>query len=332
MVQLLKKNHPFLLISAFVLGFFMWIAPHGATNFTYESVSDSGFVYSVIACFLYGIEMRWVVVLTSYFLVALQALFILKINLKFSIVGNTTSFLIVFVFFLLNISLPNYYEILPVHFANFFLILAIDEVFVAQTKEKSVNNFFNSSLLIGVATIFCYKYLFLVFFLIIAILLVRGLFTREVPVVVLGFVTVYLIFGAVYFLYFGEIETLIMVLKDQLSVSFPLKEVLINQLVVFVGIALLFLSTFVFSLRNMFEKSIVVRVFLNTINSLVVVLLLMFILFSVKYYLFYFAVIVPVSFVVTNYFFNEKNNTLSNIAFLFLVAIVVYNNFLILGI
>ncbi len=327
-VQLLKKKNPTILIVAFTIALLLWGNSNIQSGHTeIIDVKENMLLFSIINNFFIKINISWLTTLVSLILIIVQTIYIVKINLKFSIV-STISFIIAFVFILLNGSLISHNNYLhPLLFANLLLIIAIEEIFVAITKETKVaNNFFNASLLIALSSLFYFNYIFLFVFIIVSIFIIAGDYSREILATVLGFITIYILLFLLYFLFYGEIFSLVEIIGNEFVSTYKIGNQIISEIVLWIGVGLLTIFSLLFSFRTILHKKREVRTYYQLLLVLFICFLLLFIISKASLPAFFYALSIPVSFAFSNLIYFNNSKFSANVVFILLISIVIFNH------
>jgi hypothetical protein len=101
-------------------------------------------------------------ILFNFFAVMVICYQLLFINAAFSFVRERT-FLTVYLFMFIVLTLPNLHVIQPVFIAAIFILLALFSIFLSFEKKKVISNGFNAGLFTGVAGLFYPALIFLIF-------------------------------------------------------------------------------------------------------------------------------------------------------------------------
>ncbi len=160
---------------------------------------------------LYGIVMNSLNTLNVPFLnkllallfVLVQAFLVAAINNQYNLIGSR-SYMSVLLFVLITVNFVEYLQIRPIYFANILFLIAWIKVKKAQGKQKAMANYFDASLLIGVASLFYFNFIYLVILLWINILISRPGSFREYSMALLGSLIVWYLFISFYFISFNQ--------------------------------------------------------------------------------------------------------------------------------
>lgn len=94
---------------------------------------------------------------------------------------------------------PDFLRLHPMHFANFFYILALGAILKAARSPKEVGAIFNAGIWLGLGSLFYFSMLLMVIWLFIALSIVRSFRFREQMMVLAGIFVSYFLTAVVYF-------------------------------------------------------------------------------------------------------------------------------------
>jgi len=196
--------------------------------------------------------------LLAFIILLLEALYLNHVLIKHDLVAKNTLFT-AFVYIILMSQSPQVLTLNPALCAAFFVIPALDLILGTYGDADPTRSVFNAALLLGVASLFHFAFVFLVLVLLLSFM-VFGTFSLRIFLVSLaGLLTVYLYLFVYYFLIDntgGQAEIYLnwFVSIPKLNLDFPF-----FQYAVWVMQDLLFLAAFFAILNHMGEWNISVR-------------------------------------------------------------------------
>ncbi len=327
-VRLIKKKSPTVLIAVLFIAILLW---GNSLNIYKSSISPSNdgntLLFSIINNYFTKLNQTWIIYFVSFLLISFQTFFIIRINLKYSIVG-TSSFIVAFIFVLLNGALVSHNYIHPLLIANIFLISAIEELFESVSKDKATNNIFNASLLIAFSSLFFFNYIYLLIFIIVSIFTTGENILKEILASILGFITIYLLFFFIYFLFTGSFSDLLEVIKTEFVINYKFEKQTINDIIFWSLTSLIVIISITFTIQTIMQNKTGVRLYYQIFIILFVSFLALFVFTKINLHMFYFALSIPATFTISNYLHNEKKKLRTNIVFAVFVLLIAYNHFI----
>ena len=96
------------------------------------------------------------------------------------------------VFFILFSSFsPQFFDLSPQMFGNFFLILMLNEIFVTYNKYSCADSIYNIGLWIGIASLFYFSYCLMLVLAWLGLSVMRGMKIKERLMMIIGFLSPY---------------------------------------------------------------------------------------------------------------------------------------------
>lgn len=327
-VKLIKKKSPTVLIAVLFIAILLWgNSLHIYKNTISHSNNGNTLLFSIINGYFTKLNQTWLIYFISLVLISFQTFYITRINLKYSIV-STSSFIVAFIFILLNGALVSYNYIHPLLIANIFLIGSIEELFKSVSKDKATNNVFNASLLIAFSSLFFFNYIYLLLFVIISVFITGENIFKEILASILGFITIYLLLIFIYFLFTGNFSELWETIKNEFVAKYIFEKQTVNKIIFWSIMSLIIIISVTFSMQTIMQKKTEVRLYYQIFIVLFVNLLILFIFTRINIHMFYFALSIPATFTLSNYLHNEKKNLRANLIFLVFILMIAYNHFI----
>jgi len=185
----------------------------------------------------------------------------------------------------------------PSLIVSVFIIFTLIYIFSIYTREEAYEEIFYAAMLISIASFFHFHAIFILLFIFLTFIVYRIYFWREWTIVVLGFITPYILIGT-YFFWINELHLAFSAYEAffsnfmilQSAPGFPILGTLIMGLIV-----ILFLFSFLSLVSNLNEKVISVRKRYWSVIWLLVISVLILLFSFEKYSTHKFLLWIPVS-------------------------------------
>ena len=310
-----------LMIFLVAIGVWMsaFINPHISSSLIYDSnpMPLYGLLKQVIGVkALYGVIFTFAMVLLLSFL-------IVNFNTSHFFINERT-FLPAAIYLLFTGLFPYYQLLNPVLPASVFLMLAIRRIMDAYRKSGTAFNFFDSSLLIGIGSLFYANLVWFALLAFIGIAILRTGNVKEIIISVIGLAIPVILTVAVYYVTGRDLYSLFDVFRFNLfsqSGEYYFSRITITGLII-IGLIILVCLVHLISLLN--NKKIKSRkTFTELIWALVLSFAVYFAIPSASVELIWLAAI-PASYIITHYFIFSRKKLFPEIFFaaLFIIVIV----------
>jgi len=315
--QLLKQYSPFGLVISFIAGMFLWFSV--ANNYQLPSYHFNGVqmpVFRYLYDFVFSFRLNWISTALTLVLIIIQVFFLSSLDFSYNLSKNR-GFATAFIFVILISANPSVTTLLPSHFANIFIILALNRIFDSYKKEVVLYHYFDAALLLSIGGIF-YFYTWLLFpFLLLSISLLKAIRLKEFLISITGFITPIVFYIGFYYAFSSDFLTLATIKSKS---TFWLDTHLHN--LYFMAVLTFFIGTgTVYVLRKYTEFSLSQKAFFR-------ILFLLFVtgIFSVSFINFSIpdltiTISVPISILLSFMFNNIKSKLLSEIYFLIFIVL-----------
>lgn len=296
-----------------------FIHPHFSASYYYDA--DPMPLYGLLRKTLGGNALYGVIF--SFILVLLMAFLIVNFNTSHFFINERT-FLPAAIYVFITGLFPYYQSLNPVLPASVFLVIAIRRIMDAYRKNGTAFNFFDSSILIGIGSLFYANLVWFALLAIIGIAILRTGNVKEIIISIIGLITPISITIGVYYITGKDLRSLFEVFSYNLFAEtseyyFSLSVVaglLLTGLIIFVCLVHLL------SLLN--NKKIKAR---KTFTLLIWTLVISFVVYfaspSASVELIWLAAL-PLSFIMAHYFIFSRKKLFPEIFFAMLFLIVVY--------
>lgn len=218
LIRVFRENQTFTFLSGFLLAIGLWILVGYGNNYEpdYQTLFNSAIFYLFPNLKAFNNHKLLCSALNIFFLV-INGYYLSKILFKYQLLPRRTM-LPLFVFILISIPYFLSYSGLSYSLITLLLVIRVIQVLFASLESQKVSyGYFDSALLISVASIFNFYSIFLVLFLIYVLLQFKGPALREFLFILVGLIVPYLIFVAILYLFDQNIEGLLKSYKQMFS-------------------------------------------------------------------------------------------------------------------
>ena len=321
--RVLKSNQPFVIVFTILLGVGLWLysflepipmaIPGDQLKMPFYTFVAGLFSYKSTASIIF-----------SFVLVILQAFLLVQFNKKYILI-NYRTYLPAFFYILIASSFVQLQRLNPVGIGVIFIFIAIDFIYGTYRSEYTLSRLYLAGFFVSIASLFWAPFAALFLIIWISLTILRPFVGREWIVSLLGFLTPYL-FGFVYYFVFADSQ-----LNDFLH-AFSQSFDLIKQFhhlhysyYIFYGFLLLVMLFASFNIIRGFQtKKIKTRKFFEINWWLFMLGILMFILLKNVKYEIVFLLGIPLSYLLSDYFYSIKLNRYLNSILILLIASLVY--------
>ena len=255
----------------------------------------------------------------AFLFLLFQAIMMIRINARYVLIQERT-FLPAFFFLVISSFFPSLLHFSPFIFGSFFILMMLEIIFSVYKAEANSYRFFESGLLIGIASLFYAKLIFLLPFLWIISLILRPFFWREWLFPVLGLSVLYLIVLSILFLGDKAPMSIFDTLSESLHFNYSFKTDWTN--LTFSGyLFILILMASIYMLKVFQFRKIYIRDYYLSFFWLFVLSLLIFVFLSGFEIGMIYILAIPISFILSNYFINSRSIRVKNILFMLFLII-----------
>lgn len=322
--NIIKSNSPIVLILVALTGVLMWV--NSFINPIGMNIPSDAFnmpLYEILTIYLGKNDLLSVIL--SLVFVLIQALLLVQFNKKYILI-NVRTYLPAFFYILIASSFVPLQRLNPVIFGTLFIFISVHNIFDIYRTDFALEKLFIAGFFIAIASLFWAP--FAVFFLIILISLVilRPFIGREWLVGVLGFLTPYLFIFVYYFVFLGEerLNDLITIIIENLRIIKVFNQLHFAYYIFYGFLAILVMLASISIIRNYQKKKIRIRKFFEINWWLFFISALLFIFFRNVGYEVIFIMSIPISFLLTDYFYIIKRSIFSDSILVILIASIIY--------
>ncbi|MCK5028338.1 MAG: hypothetical protein KAR57_01800 [Bacteroidales bacterium] len=322
--SILKSNRPGVIIFIVLAGILIW----GLSILNTNVVEISGDILSMPLYRLFG-NIIPVNSLASIFVgfafVLFQAFLLIQFNRKYILI-NYRTYLPAFFYILISGSFIPLQRFNPTLIGTIFIFLSLDYIFSIYREEYALNKLYLAGFFISIASLFWVP--FSVFFIVIWISLsvLRPFIGREWIVSLLGFLTPYLFVFVFYFVVFdlSELTLLLENVKEGFSFIKEFNNIHLAYYLFYGFLLFIILNASYVLIMNFQMKKIRTRKYFVINWWLFVICLILFFFFKYVSFEIIYLISIPISFLLTNYFYTLKRNWYLNSIIIILIGLIVY--------
>lgn len=237
--------------------------------------------------------------------------------------------LVAFFYILFSSIHPSFLYANPVLFSNLFIIIALGQLFSVYNQKNVLREIFNASLLVGVASLFYFPAILMLFLIWATFIIIRPFEWRNYVISLFGPLVVSLWLGAYYFL----TDQLPLLLTKYASFNNYFEQLNISGFSYVVLSVLIIIALVAFSslLKGLSKNTVRVKNLLRVISIYFILTLLTILLTNQDYFSTYIFVLVSFAVYTANYFDYLKRNWIGNALIILLIILVLYNNYRLVG-
>ncbi len=321
LLRLFKGTHPSLLIFIPLFAGLVW-------SRSLLNISPSSWQYELNPMPLYELLLKinihpLLYKLCGLLILILHGFYLARFNTKFILVKARTN-LPALLFIIISSSYIPIQELHPVLFAGLLILIATDFLFVSYKKEILSYKPFEASLLISLASLFYAKAAFYLLIVWIGLAYLRPFLWREWVFTLIGFLLPYLFLFSYYYLWDYNLTERYQAILENFTFVHEY-DYLSYPYFIFYGFLLFLVLLASFTMIRAFQglKVYVRRFFRFFFWMFILTVVLYFIMFTKSMELLPILAI-PVSMILTFYFFSLKDNVVGEILFTILIGLLVF--------
>ncbi|MBI9066987.1 MAG: hypothetical protein JEZ09_06820, partial [Salinivirgaceae bacterium] len=199
LLRVFKSNHPYVIFLIPLLGVLFW-AP-SLFNVHYNIPQATVINYSYLYKLLFGFleNNKTLSVFIGLVFMIIQSYILIRLNFKFIFIESKT-YLPSIIFIIYSSLIIYYQQVHPLLVANFFILLAIDRVFIFDKEKNKFKRYFEGGFLIALGVLFYPNLFYFIILLWLTQILLRTFNWRELTSSIIGIVTPIIIYFAILFL------------------------------------------------------------------------------------------------------------------------------------
>lgn len=324
MIRTIKSNRPGNILLIIFFGLLGWmgrfIAPEAVTVPTQGKLLSTPVWRMMEAWFM---SYNWIAVVMPFVFLLIAAFLLVRINRKY-ILLNERTYLPALFLVLLSGGWISQQGPHPVWIITLLVFLLIDTLFQLYRSNYALNKLYMAGFYIALGSIFYVPFVFYIFLVYVALVLLRPFIGREWLVPILGFATPYLFLLTYYFGFTEKWEHVITVILNNLDYYFQWPHLSAVMQIYIVLVALLIIIASAVLVRNLRIKKVRTRKYFE--------LLLWIFIISVALFLFLpnvgaeimLVASLPTTYVFTEYMYHSRKNWPGTIFFYLLLAGVLF--------
>jgi hypothetical protein len=260
----------------------------------------------------------------TFLLVIVQGFLLVRLNTRLIFINNR-SYLPALFFILITASVPDLQRLNPVIFSCFFLLLALEKIFVSYQASKLAYDYFTAAFYISVGSMF---YPFLAFFfpvIWISLAIMKPFNWREWLFTILGFLLPVFFVSSYYYLLYNQPLRIISDINAAFGYNYKTPEYPLPVVIFFGVILFLIVLASQFILRTFAAKKILPRKAFTIFFWLFINAILVYLFVSKASIEIIFLAAIPVSYLLAHYFALLKSIFWGNIFIisLFILLLVI---------
>ncbi|MBU8892230.1 MAG: hypothetical protein KOO66_05590 [Bacteroidales bacterium] len=321
---ILKSNRPGVIVLIVFTGILTW--GYSFLNPVVIALPLDNFnmpLYSFLAVISPGDSL--ISVFIGFVLVLLQAFMLIQFNKKYILI-NYRTYLPAFFYILISGSFIPLQRLNPVLIGTIFIFISLDYIFSTYRIEYALNKLFLAGFFVSIASLFWAPFAIFISIIWISLSFLRPFIGRDWIVSILGFFTPYLFVFVLYFVFFDRIE--LVGLAESINAGFGLiKEFSTLHLsyYLFYGFLLFIIINASYTIVvNYQKKKIKTRKYFGINWWIFVISLLLFLFFKNVSYEIIYLFGIPVSFLLTDYFYTIKKDWYLNSIIVILIGLIVF--------
>lgn len=322
--EILKSNRPFVIILAILSGFALWfltIVYPPVLDFKMDSSSMP--LYKLALGFFKGNMI--ILNVFAFLLIIIQSLLIVRLNQKYILI-NARTFLPAFFYILISSSLVDIQEINPVLLGNFFIFFALDLIFKIYRSDYALSEIYLAGFFIAIASLIWAPFAIFQLLIWASLIIMRPFIGREWIVSILGFLTPVLFAFVMYYVFLDNVAlyAILYNIKNEFMIVPNFKSISLSSILFYSFLLFIILIASYNIIRNYQNRKIKTRKYFVINLFYFLIGLSIFLFFKRVSYEIIYILSIPVSFLLTDYFYSTKKNFFLNIILLLLYAGLVY--------
>jgi len=322
--SILKSNHPFVIILIIFFGLGIWIysfidpvgiaIPADKMNMPfYEFIAGKIAFDSVFS------------ILITFLLVLLQAFLLVQFNKRYILI-NYRTYLPAFFYVVIASSFIQIHRFNPVIIGTLFVFVAINFIYSTYRSEYALNKIFLAGFFISVASLLWAPFSIFFFIIWISLTILRPFIGREWIVGILGFLSPYLFIFVYFFVFLKESDLIKLTghFVSNLALIKTFYSLHFSYYIFYGFVGLLILIASYVIVKNYQKKKIKTRKFFEINWWIFVICLVLFIFFKNVSYEIIYLISIPISFLLTDFFYYSKKSLYLNSILIILLGSLLY--------
>ena len=207
LLKLFKGNQPPTLFLIIIAGLLLWLPSMIMPSVTILPFEEFPTLLQIIFTGWISDHPHLQVIL-SFVLIVLLGLAVNWLNGKYFFIHERSFLPVLFVVFISS-TIPEIHKCFVVVLSSFFMVLALDRIFITYGQNRISFNYFEAALLLSIASLLYFNIIIFFFILWISIIILRPFHWREWITPLFGLLIPYMFLFASYYLIYGEIAGLL---------------------------------------------------------------------------------------------------------------------------
>ncbi|MGE0090325.1 MAG: DUF6427 family protein [Bacteroidales bacterium] len=307
-----KSNHSFVIIFILIIGTALW----GFSLLEPPMLSLGAITEMPLYTYIFELlsNNRILFVIISFAIVLTQGFLLIGFNKKHILISNRT-FLPAFFYIFITGSIVLTQTFSPVLLGGFFIFYSIDFMFRTYRIDYALNEIYMSGFFIAIASLFWAPFIYFIILLFISLIIMRTFILREWIIALLGFLTPLFFMFVIYYVFIPEqnsLELLYFIISE-LTVPENIIHLNISYYVFFSFLILLIIVASIKVIGNYQSKKIKTRKYFEINWWYFFVAILLFAFLKRSSLEMVYLVALPVSFLLTEFFYSVRSKTILNI-------------------
>lgn len=319
-LRIYKINHPVIILLIFLLSGLIWsLAFFNASFYEFPELNfEMPFYYWI---YNWVSPYPFIARIISYILILIQASLLNRLNNRYFLLESRTY--LPSLLFILMCSIFPLQNLHPIIFSNLFLLIGIDKIFGTYRNDDKWSNYFDTGILISIASLFYIKYFFVIVIVWISLFTLRPFRGREWLLTIVGFLLPYIFVLSYFFVFEENVNYKMNIYFNQL---FNFNNIFYYNYVYYAYLIILIILTAVSSfkiLATLRKQKVSVRRFFHVFFWLFLISIVLFAISSFSKPSFLSIAAISLSFLFSNYFLNVKSVFWREVIFTIILAIAV---------
>ena len=319
LLRFFKGNNIGMILFLPLLVIFLWSDIFMVNKNNFVPIPYSMPAYSFVMKYLTNTTVSSILALI---LIIAQAFYLIYINKVYNFISQRT-YLTSLLFVLISSAFLNLHYLHPALIANIFILFTFVELFSSYLKPKVYKASFNSGFLIAIAGLFYINANFLLLFVFISLIFLRGFNWREWIAVIIGFMMPYFFTSFLY--YYTDNWDSLQIIGNMITNYHSPKLIWPLSYYIFTAILFLIGSISIFKLSTTYSNNkISTRNYFSLFTILLIILLLIFLISPFASIELIVIIAIPLSYLMANYYLSRANRWIQEISFLLLLLSFIF--------
>ena len=319
-----KSNQPFVIIIIVLFGFALWFFTliNPTTTNLPDPSSGMPLFYFIFNILSNNIFLPYIF---AFLLIIIQSLFLVSFNQKFILINNRT-YLPALFYILITCSYIPIQKLTAVLIGGFFLFFALNYIYRTYRSDYALNEIFISGFFTALASLFWFPFSFFVVLLFIALIILRSFNFREWLVGLVGFLTPWLFVFVFYFVFRSQTQLSLFIENIQKGIASKdhFVDIQIEYIILYSFIMFITILASINILRNYQNKKIKTRKYFEINWWYFIIGLLVFVAFKKSSIEIIFVLSIPISFLLSEYFYTVKKSWFLNGILLIIYSTIIF--------